>query len=83
MYYQICGYYVIIKKRKDMFMCNNISQIRRRARITQRQLAEALNVSQQYISDIENGKTVPSLKFAFDMKIFFNTTIEEMFYICD
>lgn len=64
-------------------MCNNISQIRRRARITQRQLAETLNVSQQYISDIENGKTVPSLKFAFDMKNFFNTTIEEMFYICD
>jgi transcriptional regulator with XRE-family HTH domain len=40
----------------------NIREIRRNKRIRQIDLAESSGISNTYLSDIENGRTTPSLK---------------------
>lgn len=64
-------------------MCNNIVKFRKKLGMTQKMLATRLDVSQQFISDIENGKTIPSLTFACSLKeVLGCETIEDIFFIC-
>lgn len=52
--------------------------------VTQKQLAARLNVSQQFISEVENMKTIPSLTFAYKLKSELGCeSIEEIFYLCE
>ncbi|QNU67237.1 helix-turn-helix transcriptional regulator [Ruminiclostridium herbifermentans] len=38
----------------------NLKQIRKRKRLTQSQFAEMLGISQNYLCELENGKSFPS-----------------------
>lgn len=40
----------------------NIKQIRKQRNLTQKQLADQIEISRSYLSDIENGNKNPSIK---------------------
>ncbi len=58
---------------------NNIEILRKSKKISQSELAEALEVTRQTISSLETGKYNPSIILAFKIANFFNLTIEEIF----
>ncbi len=60
-------------------MKNNIKQLRNEMKISQKDLAESLNVSRQTINAIETGKFDPSLTLTIKITRFFNKSLEEIF----
>ena len=60
-------------------MKNKLDELRKLEGLTQEEFAKELRVSRQTISAIENGKYNPSLDLAFEIAIYFNKTIEEIF----
>ena len=60
-------------------MKNNIKQLRNKMNISQKDLAEFLNVSRQTINAIETGKFDPSLTLTIKITRFFNKSLEEIF----
>ena len=64
-------------------MGNNIKYFRQKLGITQQQLADKLNISRQYVGEIENGKKLPTIKIAFDCAKFLCTTVDSLFYYID
>ena len=60
-------------------MKNRLEELRRRAGMTQEELAEALEVSRQTVGSLENGRYNPSILLAFKIARLFHTTIEEVF----
>ena len=62
-------------------MKNNIKQLRNEMKISQKDLAESLNVSRQTINAIETGKFDPSLTLTIKITRFFNKNLEEIFIL--
>lgn len=60
-------------------MNNRLADLRRMQGVTQEELADALEVSRQTISSIENERYNPSIILAFKIARFFGTTIEQVF----
>jgi len=60
-------------------MENTLRIERAKKRISQKELAKAINVSQQSIYLIENGLMMPKLNMAFKIACFFNLRVEELF----
>ena len=60
-------------------MKNKLDELRKFNGLTQEDFAKELRVSRQTISAIENGKYNPSLDLAFEIALYFNMTIEEVF----
>ena len=60
-------------------MKNKLEMLRRSIGIKQDELADAMEVSRQTISSLENGRYDPSLKLAFKLAKYFNMQIEEIF----
>jgi len=60
-------------------MKNNLEAIRRERAVGQEQLADALGVSRQTISSLENGRYNPSILLAFKIARHFGLTIEDIF----
>ncbi len=60
-------------------MQTRIAQYRKEQKVTQEELAEAVNVTRQTIISLENGKYKASLILAHKIAQFFSVTIEEMF----
>ncbi len=60
-------------------MKTRITEYRKERRITQEELADAVNVTRQTIISLENGKYKASLVLAHKIAQFFGVTIEEMF----
>ena len=60
-------------------MKNNIRVARAEVRMTQQQLADAVNVSRQTINAIESGKFVPSTVLALKIARTFEKQVEEIF----
>lgn len=58
---------------------NKIRELRKARKITQNELADAVNVTRQTIISVETGKYTASLKLAHKIAQFFETTIEEIF----
>ena len=58
---------------------NKLDKLRKTKGLTQEEFAKELRVSRQTISAIENGKYNPSLDLAFEIALYFNMTIEEVF----
>lgn len=58
---------------------NKIQDLRKAKKITQSELADAVDVTRQTIISLENGKYNASLILAHKIAQFFNTTIEEVF----
>ena len=54
---------------------------RARRDITQAQLAKAVGLSRQTIHSIEKGKFVPSVMSALKIAGYFETSIEEIFFL--
>ncbi|MCL2212716.1 MAG: helix-turn-helix transcriptional regulator [Oscillospiraceae bacterium] len=63
-------------------MKNKIEEIRKVRGLRQEELAEALEVSRQTISSLENGRYNPSILLAFKIAAYFDMQIEEIF-ICE
>lgn len=60
-------------------MQTRIAQYRKERKVTQEELAEAVNVTRQTIISLENGRYKASLVLAHKLAQFFDVTIEEMF----
>ena len=60
-------------------MQTRIAQYRRERKVTQEELAEAVNVTRQTIISLESGKYKASLVLAHKIAQFFFVSIEEMF----
>lgn len=55
---------------------NRITELRKKRNLTQQQLADILNVSQQSIHKYENGICSPTIDGLCDMAAFFDTSID-------
>lgn len=53
---------------------------RKRAKLTQEQLAYKVEISRAYLSNIEKGKHTPSLDVAKKIADTLNTTIDDIFF---
>jgi len=60
-------------------MKNRIHELRKERRITQNELADAVDVTRQTIISLENGKYNASLVLAHKLAQFFGVTIEDIF----
>lgn len=62
-------------------MRNEVKVRRETAGLSQKELAEHLNVSRQTINSIETGKYDPSLPLAITIARFFGASVEEIFHV--
>ena len=60
-------------------MKNRLTELRDRDRLTQAQLAAALDVSRQTVNALEKGRYDPSLPLAFKISRLFGLPIESIF----
>ena len=60
-------------------MDNKIKEYRKQNKITQDDLAKAVDVTRQTIISLENGKYNASLQLAHKIAKYFGVTIEELF----
>ena len=60
-------------------MKNRIAQLRQERRITQDELADAVEVTRQTIISLENGRYNASLLLAHKIAKYFGSSIEEIF----
>lgn len=60
-------------------MDNDLDVRRARVDVTQKELADAVNVTRQTINAIERGRYDPSLELAFALADFFGCDIEDIF----
>lgn len=60
-------------------MKNLLEQLCKERKISQEELAQALEVSRQTVSSIENGRYNPSILLAFKIARYFGKSIEEIF----
>jgi len=60
-------------------MRNNIRVERARKKVSQEDLAYAVDATRQSIHSIENGKTEPKLKLAIRISKFFELKVEDVF----
>ena len=60
-------------------MTNRIAQLRKQRRISQAELADAVEVTRQTIISLENGRYNASLLLAHRIARYFDLTIEEVF----
>ena len=60
-------------------MKTNIAHLRKQARISQAELADAVGVTRQTITSIEVEKYVASLPLAYKIARYFDLTIEDVF----
>lgn len=58
---------------------NRIAVLRAELKISQQQLAEAIDVSRKTISTIETGRFTPSVTIALKLANYFNVTVEDIF----
>lgn len=60
-------------------MKNRLEEIRKLHSMKQEDLADALEVSRQTISSLENGRYNPSIALAFKIARYFQMSIEDIF----
>lgn len=60
-------------------MKNRIQELRKERKITQNELADALEVTRQTIISLESGRYNASLLLAHRIAVYFGLTIEEVF----
>ena len=60
-------------------MNNRIKELRKQKKITQDELAKAVEVTRQTIISLENGKYNSSLQLAYKISRYFGTNIEDVF----
>ena len=60
-------------------MNNRIKELRKQKKITQDELAKAVEVTRQTIISLENGTYNASLQLAYKISRYFGTNIEDVF----
>ncbi|MGM9551508.1 MAG: helix-turn-helix transcriptional regulator [Clostridia bacterium] len=60
-------------------MENRIKEYRKERKLTQDDLARAVDVTRQTIISLENGKYIASLQLAFKLSKYFDIQIEDLF----
>lgn len=68
-----------IPRKGSVFLQNRIQELRKRRKVTQNELADAVDVTRQTIISLESGKYNASLILAHKIAQYFNISIEEMF----
>ena len=58
---------------------NKIKEYRKERKLTQDDLAKAVDVTRQTIISLENGKYIASLQLAFKLSKYFDAKIEDLF----
>ena len=61
-------------------MVNKIQEFREEKGYTQKQLAELLKISENYLNKIERGKRIPSLKLAVIIAKLLDCTLNDLFF---
>jgi putative transcriptional regulator len=61
-------------------MENELKVFRAKADVTQGELADEVGVSRQTINAIERGRYDPSLELAFELALYFDCPIEDLFH---
>ncbi len=64
-------------------VAQTIREFRQDKGISQEKLAEAINSHQVYISEIENGKKLPSLPIIYNIAKFYGLTLSEFINIVE
>ena len=64
---------------KEYDNINRIKELRKQKKITQDELAKAVEVTRQTIISLENGKYNASLQLAYKISRYFGTNIEDVF----
>ena len=64
-----------------MELSNELKVWRARRNITQEQLANEVGLSRQTIHSIEKGKFVPSVMSVLKIAAYFETSVEEIFFL--
>jgi putative transcriptional regulator len=59
---------------------NDVRALRTASKLSQQQLAEAMDVSRQTINSIEKERYTPSLPLAIALARFFGMTVEDVFH---
>ena len=57
---------------------DNLKMLRKQEKYNQQQLAQLVGVSQQCVSEWENGKIEPTLSYLWKLADIFNITIDEL-----
>jgi putative transcriptional regulator len=70
-----------VPEESEMKLKNNLKVWRAKRDITQADLAKSIGLSRQTINSIEKGKFIPSVLSAMKISFFFETSIEEIFFI--
>lgn len=66
-----------------MALVTKIKEYRKKAKLTQAELAEKVNARRETIVHLENGRYNPSLKLAMDIAKVFNLKLEDLFEFKD
>jgi putative transcriptional regulator len=66
---------------KKIFIKNLIKLARKKRKVTQKELADALGVSRQTVVSLEKNDYTPSLLLALKVSNYFHESIEEIFSI--
>ncbi len=75
----------MLRRRRSIFLSregtlkNRLEEIRKQRGIRQEELAEAMGVSRQTISSLENGRYNPSVILAIKLARYFGTKVEDIF----
>lgn len=64
-------------------MNNRIRSIRVSKGISQKQLANSIGITRQYLSEVENSKKLPSIKLAYLIANYLEESVENIFYLCE
>jgi putative transcriptional regulator len=59
---------------------NDVRSLRTASKLSQQQLAEAMDVSRQTINSIEKERYTPSLPLAIALARYFEKTVEDVFH---
>ena len=61
----------------NVAVAETLRELRQKKGVSQEKLAEAIDSHQVYISEIENGKKIPSLSVIYKTAQFFNLSLSE------
>ena len=62
----------------DKKFCNNLKELRKACGLTQKQVAQRLNVVESCYANWEQGRTEPSISMLRKLGIIFNTSLDDI-----